>query len=100
MTKKIVISLGGSLIYPEEIDTTFLKNFKSMIEDYIKKDYHFVFICGGGKLARVVQVAASKISDIDNNEKDWLGISATKVNAQLVKSIFNSCFAEDAGHFI
>jgi uridylate kinase len=87
--KKIVISLGGSLIYPENIDLIFLKKFKSIIEEYIKKDYSFIIICGGGKLARKFQEDASKISDITQEAKDWLGIEATKLNASLVRSLFN-----------
>ena len=38
MQKKIlVISLGGSLIVPEDIDVSFLKNFKKVIEKHKKK---------------------------------------------------------------
>ena len=88
--RKIIISLGGSLIYPDNIDIEFLEEFKSLIEDYMKKDYSFVIICGGGKLARNFQKAAERISKLTNEQKDWLGISATKMNASLVKSIFNS----------
>ena len=52
MPKTFVISLGGSLIFPEHLDKKFLMNFKKTIEKYIKINYRFVIICGGGKLAR------------------------------------------------
>lgn len=87
--KKIVISLGGSLIYPDNIDTDFIKNFKKLIEDYIRNDYQFILICGGGKLARNFQRAAEDVSELNNEQKDWLGIDATKMNASLIKSVFN-----------
>ena len=50
--KTIVISLGGSIVVPEEIDIKFLTEFKNMIERLIKKGYRFIIICGGGSIAR------------------------------------------------
>lgn len=88
MPKTIILSLGGSLIYPKAFDFIFLKKFKQVIEKYIKKNYKFAIICGGGKLARTFQEIASKSSKLNNDELDWLGIYATKINAHLVKSIF------------
>ncbi len=90
MTKTIILSLGGSLICPADFDFKFLKKFKQVIEKYIKKDYKFAIICGGGKLARTFQEIASRSSKLNNEELDWLGIHATKINAHLVKSIFDS----------
>ena len=74
MPKTFVISLGGSLIFPDKLDKKFLNNFKKTIEKYIKKKYKFIIICGGGKLARNFQQAASKIKKLGNREMDWLGI--------------------------
>ena len=88
MPKTIILSLGGSLICPHNFD--FLKKFRQVIEKYIKKNYKFAIICGGGKLARTFQVIASKSSKLSNEELDWLGIHATKINAYIVKSIFGN----------
>ena len=88
MSKTIILSLGGSLIVPDKIDTSFLKYFKKIIEQYIKKDYKFIIICGGGKTARELQQAASKVSTLSNEDLDWLGIYATRLNAQLTRMIF------------
>lgn len=82
--KTIVISLGGSIIIPDNIDISFLKNFKKLIEEF--KDYRFAIYCGGGSLARKYQAAYSQIDD-DQLALDWLGISATYLNAFLLKSI-------------
>ncbi len=84
----VVISLGGSLIHPENVDVLFLKNFKSLINKFTSKGYRFVIYCGGGKLARKMQDAAAKITKLENIELDWLGIHATRLNAELVKTIF------------
>ncbi len=94
MQKTIVLSLGGSLICPNDYDFDFLKKFKKLVENYIKKNYKFIIICGGGKLARNFQEIASKSSKLNNEELDWLGIYATKINAHIVKSIFDKCAEE------
>ena len=90
MPKTFVISLGGSLIFPESLDKKFLANFKKTIEKYIKTNHRFAIICGGGKLARNFQQIASEKRKLSNEELDWLGIYATKINAHLLKSVFGS----------
>ena len=81
------------MICPNGYDFYFLKKFKTLVENY-KKKYKFVIICGGGKLARNFQEIASKSSKLNNEELDWLGIYATKINAHIVKSIFDNCAEE------
>lgn len=90
MPKTIVLSLGGSLIVPDDVDVIFLKNLKSVIGQFTKKGFKFVIVCGGGKIARNLQQAASKIPNITNSDLDWLGIYATKSNASLVRGIFKN----------
>ena len=87
--KTIIISLGGSLIVPDEIDWKFVKNFKKVIEKYIKKKYKFIIITGGGKTARKYIEAAGKISGITDEDKDWIGIHATRMNAHFIRTIFH-----------
>lgn len=90
MPKTTIISLGGSLIVPDNIDVEFLKGFKAVIEKHIKKGNKFVIICGGGKTARKYQESASEISNVSSKDMDWLGIMATRLNAHLVKTAFGS----------
>ena len=87
MPKTIVLSLGGSLIFPKGVDIEFLKNFRKTIEKYVRKGHKFVIICGGGKIARELQQAASKVSKPTNEELDWLGIYATRLNAKLIRTV-------------
>lgn len=87
--KTIVISLGGSIIYPESIDIVFLKKFNRFIRKFLKKGYKFIIVTGGGKPARIFQEAAYKVSKIKNEDKDWLGIHATRLNAHLLRTIFS-----------
>jgi uridylate kinase len=84
----IVVSLGGSLIVPEEINSDFVINFKNVIEEQIEKGYRFVIITGGGKTARKYIQAAEAVGGIDNEEKDWLGVHATRMNAHFIKTVF------------
>ncbi|MFH0969607.1 MAG: UMP kinase [Patescibacteria group bacterium] len=90
--KTIVISLGGSLIVPDEIDAQFVKNFKKLIVGYIKKGYKFILITGGGKTARKYIEASVKVGDssVTNDDKDWLGIHATRMNGHFLRTIFRN----------
>jgi len=88
MQKTIILSLGGSLIAPKDLDVRFLKEFKKTIEKFIKKGYKFVIYCGGGKIARNYQKAGSKIVKLSNEDLDWIGIHATRLNAHLMKTLF------------
>ncbi|NQZ84787.1 MAG: UMP kinase [Nanoarchaeales archaeon] len=83
-----VIAVGGSLIVPEEIDTDFLSVFKQFIIKRIEKGDRFVLIAGGGKTARKYQTSAAVVSGLDNEEKDWIGIHATRINAHLLRTVF------------
>jgi len=82
-----MLSLGGSVIVPDKIDISFLKNFKKTINKFNNK---FVIYCGGGKLARNYQQTASKIVKLNNLDLDWLGIHATRLNANLLKTLFKN----------
>ncbi len=88
--KTCIINLGGSLIAPNEININFLKEFKELILKHVKEnDKRFVFITGGGRTARKYSQAASDISDdVTDEDKDWLGIHATRLNAHLIRTIF------------
>jgi uridylate kinase len=89
MKKEVfVISVGGSLIVPNEINSIWLKKFKVVIEKHIKKDKKFVIICGGGKIARKYANTAKEISKLNQEDLDWLGIHCTRLNAHLLRTIF------------
>ena len=88
MKKIYVISFGGSLIVPAEIDIKILKKFKNIIEKEIKKAKKFIIITGGGKTARNYQNAAKALTKVSNEDLDWLGIHATRINAHLLLTIF------------
>lgn len=88
--KTIVISLGGSIICPQpgEINVNFLKKFKKLILKYLRKNFRFIIVPGGGKICRVYQKAAAKIIKLPAEDIDWLGIHTTRLNAHLLRTIF------------
>lgn len=86
--KTMVISLGGSIIVPDEIQIEFLKKFKEFILKFLKKNYKFIIVTGGGSVCREYQKAAAAITKVSDEDKDWIGIHATRLNAHLIRTIF------------
>jgi len=85
--KVIVLSLGGSLIIPNEVNTKYLKEFKKVILKNTKK-YKFVVVCGGGSVARKYISALREIR-INDKLQSFSGISATRMNARFMNYFFN-----------
>jgi len=84
---KIVISIGGSLLYPQDFDFEYAKKFAEFVIE-INKNNKLMLVTGGGKLARnFIEVARKK------NENEFLcdlrGIEATRMNAQQLAKIIN-----------
>lgn len=90
MEEIIIISLGGSLIVPEEIDIEFLKNFKALILSHVDLGKKFVITIGGGKTCRKYQSAGKEISDASKDDQDWIGIASLRLNAELMRVIFGT----------
>jgi len=88
--KTAVISLGGSIIVPDQIDVDFLREFRRVILSL--ENERFIVICGGGKICRRYQDAARATGEISGEDLDWIGIRATRLNAELVRT----CFGENA----
>lgn len=82
--------MGGSVIYPQTLDEAYIKKLREFLLKNIKTGSKFAVVAGGGQLARSYQQTALKISKISNNERDWLGIEAIKLNALLLKTILGN----------
>ena len=101
-----VLSVGGSIIAPDKPDVSLLKNFTSMAVSWLKAnaDSRLILVAGGGGPARTYQNAYREVASLfDSEEKaacgfandeetnyacDWLGIMATRMNAQILKTCF------------
>ncbi|MDR2490449.1 MAG: UMP kinase [Spirochaetaceae bacterium] len=92
-----VISLGGSIVAPDKPDAAYLSAFKALIEACLAKDAasRFILVVGGGGPARQYQEAYRAVAGAGigsggaaADEADWIGIMATRLNAQLVRAVF------------
>lgn len=86
--ERIIVSVGGSLIVPDQIDTDFLSSLKALVLEKIEIGLSFVIIAGGGKVCRRYQEAANSITPLSQEDLDWLGIHVTRLNGQLLRNIF------------
>ncbi|MDR1858574.1 MAG: UMP kinase [Treponema sp.] len=94
-----VISLGGSIVAPDGVDVAFLQGFTGAIRELIDADHsrRFIFVVGGGGPARSWQGAYREIcaADVRNDEADWIGVMATRLNAQLVRAVMAEWCSQD-----
>jgi uridylate kinase len=95
MQSTTVISLGGSLIAPDKVDDRFLKDFFGILSERLDRDasQRFILVTGGGGPCREYQrgflAAVGGTTSTDWAEHaDWIGIAATRLNAELVRRIF------------
>lgn len=90
--KKTVISLGGSLIVPNEIDSNYLRDFTNLVRRYVSQGHQFYLVAGGGATARRyiegAKATRGAIGDITDTDADWLGIHSTRLNAHLIRTLF------------
>ena len=88
---RIIVSVGGSLIVPDAIDTDFLSRFRTLLLSKTQQGFSFFIITGGGKTARLYQDAAHKVDgELSRDDLDWMGIHSTRLNAHLVRTIFRT----------
>ena len=85
-----VLDLGGSVFAPNGIDYNYLKKFEVFIRKQVAKNRRFFIVTGGGYTAREYRDAAAQAagSGITDEDLDWLGIHATRLNAHLIRTIF------------
>ncbi|MBL7057742.1 UMP kinase [Patescibacteria group bacterium] len=99
MTNTYIISLGGSLIATQQgIEVNFLKEFREVIINQVSKGDRFFIITGGGQIARTSIESANEIVALNNEQKDWIGIAATRLNASIVRNIFSEYGYEKVVH--
>ena len=92
----VVISVGGSIIAPDGVDTEFVRGFSAVVRNYVAvAGNRMILICGGGAPARRYQQAyreiAAQPADV---EQDHIGIAATRLNAALLHAALVDCTSE------
>jgi uridylate kinase len=82
----VVISLGGSLIIPGDVNAALLWNFRKVLMKNAKR-HKFIVVCGGGSIARKY-INALKRTGIGADFQSFAGIAATRTNARFVSYFF------------
>ncbi|MBU0937260.1 MAG: UMP kinase [Spirochaetes bacterium] len=96
MTK--VVSLGGSIVAPETPDAEFIRDFAAVVRQWLASDLanRIILVVGGGGPARSWQQAyRAAVPVADSDAQDWIGIMATRLNAQLIRSVFLDLCPQD-----
>lgn len=89
-----VLSLGGSVFAPNgsksQIDIDYLHAFDKFIRKQIALKRRFFIVTGGGYTARQYRDAAARAagSHITDEDLDWVGVHATRLNAHLFRTLF------------
>lgn len=83
---KIIISLGGSIISTATDTTTIVQEYATWLKQLAHANVVAVIV-GGGYRARVAIAEAKKNNPtLTNDQLDEIGIAATRVNAELLRS--------------
>ncbi len=86
-----VLSLGGSIVAPDQVDVAFLRLFKERIGGFLDRhpEDRLILVIGGGGPARHYQNALRALAgDAPPEQQDHVGIAATRLNAELIRGIF------------
>lgn len=93
-----VISLGGSIVAPDGVDSEFIAAFIDLLRTELAADEkrRFILVVGGGGPARRYQQAYRAIVGQGSDEQaDWIGIMATRLNAQLLKGVLGDLCTQE-----
>jgi uridylate kinase len=92
----VVISLGGSLIIPDEIDLAFLEKFRQVLKKH-EASCKFVVVCGGGSVARKY-IRALRDAGKSYFLQSMAGIAVTRLNARFMTYLFGRDANEGIPH--
>jgi len=85
-----IFAYGGSIINPDgNYSIPAMEEIRKIVKDF--PEDKFLFVIGGGKICRNIQSSCENIlqnslnSDLVSYGKDWLGIAASRMNAETVR---------------
>jgi uridylate kinase len=79
---KVVISLGGSVLIPDEGDAHYIGKLAWLLAE-MSKEYQICVVCGGGRVARYY-ISTGRELGFTKEELDNLGIAVTRLNATML----------------
>ena len=83
-----VVKLGGAL-FRRDIDTKTIAAMASVLGAFVKDGNQLVLVAGGGENARAYIAAARKLG-AEESTCDLVGISVTRLNAELLRTALGS----------
>ncbi len=83
--KAIVISIGGSVLFSEDIDISFFNQLIVLLKKSSKKNKIFIVV-GGGKTARTY-IKLGRELNFNEKTLDEIGIKITRINAEILARI-------------
>ncbi len=87
-SQPLVISLGGSLISTlQGVEIVFLRAFQKIITGAIRQGQKFIIVAGGGTLCRSYNEVARQLVKPSQEDLDWMGIMACRMNGYLLKVV-------------
>ncbi|MFW5904023.1 MAG: UMP kinase [Candidatus Saliniplasma sp.] len=82
MREEIVISIGGSILLPDDDDVSYIQELAEILKS-LKEEYKLYLVVGGGSTARRY-IKWGRSLGADEATLDELGISTSKLNARLL----------------
>lgn len=89
MADTTVLSVGGSIVAPDGVDTKYVRAFCEAIKERLDADESasYALVVGGGSAARSYQAALREVApQVDTATLDLVGIAATRLNAAFVSA--------------
>ena len=80
-----VISVGGSILFPHDVDVNFLRQFRKLLKGF--HDRKFIVVTGGGRVARLY-IDALKRDGLPKRILCNAGIAITRINAKFLANFF------------
>lgn len=92
----VVISVGGSIVSPDDVDREFLSEFCRTVRAFVSEgSRRMILITGGGAPARRYQQAYRAVVEAPSHHAlDTIGIAATRMNATLLHAALSDVTAE------
>lgn len=91
----VVISIGGSVLVPNEEDADYMKKLASMLKE-ISATHKLFVVTGGGRIARYY-ILFGRALNADERYLDELGIEVTRLNARLlIKALGDQAYPKPA----
>ncbi len=86
--KSVVVSLGGSVLLADSVDSEFLKKLAQLIER-LHQRFRLFIVVGGGNVARSY-INRGRLLGFSEEQLDVLGIEVTQINARFLAMLISS----------